>query len=210
MRRSVALLCLTLCLLALWLMWMAFQPKTTTAGSVIDAAPKPSLTPSSPPKLPKAQAVRQPLKISSKGTLRLKPGESAVLGYWEIAPGMNGMAIVTPETTPEGHVKMAAELVQMSDAAVSNTDAQDLLPDIFDFENYSAITPGRLRELQDSLQSTRGADMLTTPTVLTLPGQQASISIGQGGGSSLSLGLRASPVVEDGGYDLSIELQRQE
>jgi hypothetical protein len=123
---------------------------------------------------------------------------------------MNGMAIVTPETTPEGHVKMAAELVQMSDAAVSNTDAQDLLPDIFDFENYSAITPGRLRELQDSLQSTRGADMLTTPTVLTLPGQQASISIGQGGGSSLSLGLRASPVVEDGGYDLSIELQRQE
>jgi hypothetical protein len=194
-------------------MWMAFQPKATTAGSAVDSAPKPSVTPSAPPKAPKApkaQAVRQPLKISSKGTLRLKPGESAVLGYWEIAPGMNGMAIVTPETTPEGHVKMAAKLVHMSDAAVSSADAQDLFPDIFDFENYSAITPGRLRELQNSLQSTRGADMLTTPTVLTQPGQHASISIGQGGESRLSLGLLASPAVEDGGFDLSIELQRQE
>lgn len=52
--------------------------------------------------------------------------------------------------------------------------------------------------------------MLTTPTVLTLPGQQASISIGNSGATRLSLGLLASPVVEDDGYDLSLELQRQE
>lgn len=163
-----------------------------------------------PPEVEKASAARKPLKISSRGKVRLKPGESAVLGYWEIAPGMNGMAIVTPETTPEGHVKMTAKLLHMPDAAVADAEAHDLFPDLFDFENYSAIGPERLRELQTSLQSARGVDMLSMPTVLTRPGQQASISIGSSSESMLSLGLQADPVAEDGGYDLSLELHRQE
>jgi len=153
---------------------------------------------------------RQPLRIAAKGKVRLKQGESAVLGYWEIAPGMNGMAIVTPETTPEGHVKMTAKLLHLSDAAVSDAEAHDLFPDIFDFENYSAIGPERLRELQTSLQKTRGVDLLMTPAVVSHPGQRASISIGNSNGSQLSLGLQADPLAENGGYDLSLELQRQE
>lgn len=142
--------------------------------------------------------------------MRLKPGESAVLGYWEIAPGMNGMAIVTPETTPEGLVKMTAKLLHMPDAAVADAKAHDLFPDLFDFENYGAIGPARLRELQSSLQNSRGVDMLSMPTVLSAAGQQVSISIGNSNDSMLSLGLQADPVAEDGGYDLSLDLQRQE
>ncbi len=133
-----------------------------------------------------------------------------MLGYWGIAPGMNGMAIVTPETTPEGHVKMTAKLLHLSDAAVADAEAHDLFPDIFDFENYSAIGPERLRELQTALQSTRGVDMLSMPSVISAAGQQASISIGNSNDSMLSLGLQADPVAEDGGYDLSLDLQRQE
>lgn len=153
---------------------------------------------------------RTPLRINSKGKVRLKPGESAVLGYWEIAPGMNGMAIVTPETTPEGHVKMTAKLLHLSDAAVSDVEAHDLFPDLFDFENYSAIGPERLRELQTALQSSRGVDRLSMPSVLTRPGQPASIALGNSNDSMLSLGLQADLVAEDSGYDLSLELQRQE
>ena len=52
--------------------------------------------------------------------------------------------------------------------------------------------------------------MLSMPSVLTRPGQQASISIGNSNDTMLSLGLRADPVAEDGGYDLSLDLQRQE
>ena len=142
--------------------------------------------------------------------MRLRPGESAVLGYWKITPGMNGMAIVTPETTPEGHVKMTAKLLHMPDAAVSDADAHDLFPDIFDFENYSAIDPQRLSDLQTKLQNTRGVDMLSTPTLVSQSGQRAIISIGNSNESMLSLSLRADLVTEDGGYDLSLELQRQE
>jgi hypothetical protein len=79
-----------------------------------------------------------------------------------------------------------------------------------DLDNYSAIDPDRLHELQQSLQSTQGVDMLTTPTVVTLPGQQASISIGNSNESTLSLNLQADPIVDAAGYDLSLELQRQE
>jgi hypothetical protein len=94
-------------------------------------------------------------------------------------------------------------------AAVSDAEANDLFPDLFDFENYSAIGQQRLRELQSSLQNTRGVDMLSTPTVVSHPGQQARISIGNPDEAMLSLGLRADPVADDGGYDHSLDLQRQ-
>lgn len=209
MRRTITLLCLILCLIAFWLFQTAFL--TEPIGSMPNTT-TPSTSPSAPtpPKAEKAPAARKPLKISSKGKVRLKPGESAVLGYWEIAPGMNGMAIVTPETTPEGHVKMTAKLLHLSDAAVADAEVHDLFPDLLDFENCSAIGPERLRELQTSLQSTRGVDMLSTPALLSRPGQQASISIGRSNESMLSLELQADPVSEEGGYDLSLELQRQE
>ena len=210
MRRSIILLCLVLCLIAFWLMRTAFGIKEPVSEPKTVATPSTSLSAPTPPKVEKTPAARKPLKISSKGKVRLKPGESAVLGYWEIAPGMNGMAIVTPETTPEGHVKMTAKLLHLSDAAVSDAEAHDLFPDIFDFENYSAIGPERLRELQTALQSSRGVDMLSMPSVISAAGQQASISIGNSNNSTLSLGLRADPVADDGGYDLSLDFQRQE
>ena len=213
MRRSIILLCLVLCLIAFWLIRTAWEPKETkkpVSMPQVASTATTSLSTPTPPKAEKAPAARKPLKIASKGKVRLKPGESAVLGYWEIAPGMNGMAIVTPETTPEGHVKMSAKLLHLSDAAVSDAEAHDLFPDIFDFENYSAIGRERLSELQTSLQKTRGVDMLSMPTVLSLPGQQASISIGNSNNSTLSLGLQADAVAADGCYDLSLDLQRQE
>ncbi|WP_395719564.1 hypothetical protein [Prosthecobacter sp.] len=210
MRRSIVLICIVICLIALWLMQTAFQPKEPVPVSKIPNVPQTSLSAPTPPKAEKPPAARKLLQITSKGKIRLKPGESAVLGYWEIAPGMNGMAIVTPETTPEGHVKMTSKLLHLSDEAVSDAEAKDLFPDIFDFENYSAIAPERLRGLQSALQSTRGVDMLTTPTVVMLPGQHASISIGNSNESMLSLSLQADAVADDGGYDLSLELQRQE
>jgi hypothetical protein len=123
---------------------------------------------------------------------------------------MNGMAIVTPETTPEGQVKMTAKLLHLSDAAVSDAEAKDLFPDIFDFENYSAIGPKRLSELQMSLQKTRGVDMLSMPTLISAAGQTARISIGNSNDSMLSLGLQADPIAQDGGYNLSLDLQKQE
>jgi hypothetical protein len=213
MRRSIILLCLVLCLIAFWLMRRAFQPQETKKPSStpqVVATPSTSVSTPTPSKVEKAPPARKPLKIASNGKVRLKPGESAVLGYWEIAPGMNGMAIVTPETTPEGHVKMTAKLLHLSDAAVADAEAKDLFPDIFDFENYSAIGPARLRNLQTALQSSRGVDMLSMPSVVSAAGQQARISIGNSNDSMLSLGLKADPVADDGGYDLSLDFQRQQ
>jgi len=211
MRRSIILLCFVFCLIALWLMQTALQPKTTPdLASTPVVKPTTSVSAPAEPKVEKPSAARKPLKIASKGRVRLKPGESAVLGYWEIAPGMNGMAIVTPETTPEGYVRMTATLLHLSDDAASDADAKDLFPDIFDFENYSAIDSERLRGLQDALQSTRGVDMLSMPSLVSQPGHRAMISIGNSNESTLSLSLQADAVADDGGYDLSLELQRHE
>lgn len=206
MRRAIVMLCLAFCLIAFWLMPSALQPKEPVATPKVPTAKKASISTPIPPKAEKPPAARKPLQITSKGKIRLKPGESTVLGYWEIAPGMNGMAIVTPE----GHVKMTTKLLHLPDAAVSDAEAHDLFFNLNDLDNYSAIDPDRLRGLQQSLQSTQGLDMLTTPTVVTLPGQQASISIGNSNESTLSLNLQADPIADAAGYDLSLEFQRQE
>jgi hypothetical protein len=210
MRRSIVLICIVICLIALWLMRTTFQPKEPVSASNVVTVPQISISATTPAKAEKPPAARKPLQITSKGKIRLKPGESAVLGYWEIAPGMNGMAIVTPETTPEGYVEMTSKLLNLSDAAVEHVDAEDLFPELFDFENYSAISPERLRSLQKTLGSARGVDMLSAPALVSEPGQHATISIGNSNEAMLSLGLRADPVADDGGYDLSLDLQRQE
>ena len=210
MRRAIVFVCIVICLIALWLMRTAFQPKEPVSASKVATVPRTSLSALPPPQAEKAPAARKPLQITSKGKIRLKPGESAVLGYWEIAPGMNGMAIVTPETTPEGHVKMTSKLLHLSDDAVATAELDDLFFNLNDFDNYSAIAPERLRELQEALQSTRGVDMLSMPSLVSQPGQRAMISIGNSNESTLSLSLQADPVGDDGSYDLSLELQRQE
>jgi hypothetical protein len=48
------------------------------------------------------------------------------------------------------------------------------------------------------------------PTLISHPGQRAMISIGNSNESTLSLSLQADPIGDDGSYDLSLELQRQE
>ncbi|MFM2143629.1 MAG: hypothetical protein RLZZ476_2173, partial [Verrucomicrobiota bacterium] len=52
--------------------------------------------------------------------------------------------------------------------------------------------------------------MLSMPGLVSHPGQRAMISIGNSNESTLSLRLQADPVADDGGYDLSLEFQRQE
>ena len=51
--------------------------------------------------------------------------------------------------------------------------------------------------------------MLMVPAVVTLPGQRAGLSTGSLNEPTLSLGLQADPVAEEGGYDLRLEFQRQ-
>ena len=72
-----------------------YTPKVTTAPKTRTSAP-------TPPKAEKLALTRKPIRFTSKAGIRLKPDESAVLGYWEIAPGINRMVIVTPETKFEG------------------------------------------------------------------------------------------------------------
>ena len=122
MRRTILLLCLVLCLIAFWLMRTAFQPQETkkpVSTPQVVTKPSASISTRTPPKVKKAAAAREPLKIASKGKVRLKPGESAVLGYWEIALGMNGMAIVTPGIRPAGAAAGDQKRVMTPSAAIA-------------------------------------------------------------------------------------------
>lgn len=75
-------------------------PKATANTNPKTVNPVPMGATKSPPAASHAESIplkRKPMSLHTKGKVRLKPGETAVMSYWEIAPGMNGMALITPE-----------------------------------------------------------------------------------------------------------------
>ena len=199
----------------LWLMAAGFlfmarlHPAARTAPKPAATVAKPmagSKRPSSPVKNDKSKS-RAPICISTKGRVQLKAGETAVLSYWEIAPGMNGMALVTPELTTDGNILMKSRILQVSDEAVRRASAEDMFPDIFDSDHYGAVGPARVGGFLEAIADASGAHRLSAPTIITRPGMRATISIGNADGEELSLGLEAAPQ-NDGGFDVSLDFNR--
>ena len=186
-------------------------------SSTAKPAPKPVIVKLSPPSSNWHASINfaehnaeasKPIRINTKGTVRLNAGETAVLSYWEIEPGLNGIALVTPETMPDGNIKLSARILNVTDRAVERASAQDMFPDIFNMEHYGAVGPERLGGFIEAVNLNEGADMMSMPTILVRAGMQASIEIGREGGDQLSLGLKADPL-SDGGFDLGMDFNKQ-
>jgi hypothetical protein len=205
MRHRFFLLCLGFVLLALWL--LLSTSRTEKPESAVAVPPQVNAAP--PPAQVLARGKAKLLTFPSKGKVRLKAGESAVLGFWEMTPGKRFLAVVTPEILPKSHVKFSARILRLSDAALVSFEAGDLLPDMFDVKNYSAIGPEQLRNFCDGLQSTQGVDTVSSPIMMTVPGNQAQIAVGILGDSQHWLGLMPDLLANEGEMDLSIELMRR-
>jgi hypothetical protein len=139
-----------------------------------------------------------------------------VLSYWEIEPGLNGMWLVTPETQPDGNVRLSSRRLKITDQAVEKASAQDLLPDIFNPDYSGAVEPWRLGVFLDDVQTIEGVDLVHWPTIVTKPGVRGSLrSIIRHPDDppdswlGYRLNFQADPLA-DGGFDLDMEFDRRD
>ena len=192
-----------------------FAPHSSNSSS---ASPKPSALPQSDDLddlyheiLSAAPEGQKPLPFKTKRRVHLKPGESAIIGFWQISKDTNGLAIITPENLPDGTVKLAARLLKVTDAVAADKAVRDLFSAPFDVEQSGAMKPAEVEAALAHLNEAKGTDMLFMPTVITRAEQQASIMIGREGSdgqmvSGISLDLNASAPAADGSFNLDLGL----
>ena len=220
---------LTLLLMAALFWFSRSQQKTATpkvaalSSNSSSASPQPAALPQPDDLddlyheiLSAAPEGQKPLPFKTKCRVHLRPGESAVIGFWQISKDTNGLAIVTPESLPDGTVKLAARLMKVSDAVAADKAVRDLFPAPFDIEQSGAMKPAEVEAALAHLNESKGPDILSMPTVTTRAEQQARIMIGQlkhgstdpFAGMQHGIELQINPSVPgaDGGLDLDLGL----
>lgn len=212
-------------LLLVALFWFSLSQQQTAAPKTAPTLPNSSSTAPQPAALPQAEGLSElydeilsaapegekPLPFKTKRRVHLKPGESAVIGFWQISKDTNGLAVITPEALPDGTVKLAARLMKVSDAVAADKAVRDLFPAPFDIEQSGAMKPDEVEDALEHLMESNGTEMLSMPTVVTRTNQQASIMIGREEAdgqmvSGISLNLKTSAIAADGSFDLDLGL----
>ncbi len=157
-----------------------------------------------------------PLPFKTKARVRLRPGELAVIGFWQISRDSNGLAMITPAILPDGNVAFSTRLLKVSDAAATDPAIRDLFPAPFDVEQSGAMQKEAVQSALRHLLSSNGVDVMSMPVVVTRPGLHAKLTVGEmeaGTDSSDSglqrgyeLDLHAATPSADGTFDLDIGL----
>jgi hypothetical protein len=147
-----------------------------------------------------------------RGTLRLQPGQTAVLSYWDSDPGRDGLTLVTPEAMPDGQVRLRVRMLQLTDKSAMSVRGSELLHAVSELEKMGAVDEGRLGEFLQTLLAMGGTKLVAYPTMISGSGMPIHISSvvtqpdGDWGGTKLN--LRAS-ALEEGGYDLEVNLDKR-
>lgn len=160
---------------------------------------------------------QEPIRITTEGTVRLQQGETAVLGYWDLQPGMNGIVLVTPQSTSDGLVALGVRLLEIPDRAVDSTRSEDLLPDIFGEERFDSLKQPQLADLLRGIGDSDDSRLVHLPVGLTEAGRSVSFRsvirhplADEDDWLGFALDLRASSLADNsGGFDLDIALDRR-
>ncbi len=146
------------------------------------------------------------------GTARaaLAPGQAMVMGGWPTEAGKRTLALLTPEVDADGNVRIRSTYVQMPEAVLAGPGWEQFQAVTNDASVCGVFTPEQAQQFTEALKAMEGVDVLSSPQVITKSGHQASISIGEGDDSGLSVTLL--PVVSADGrsvdFSISNSLQR--
>jgi hypothetical protein len=144
--------------------------------------------------------------------VRVMPGETAVMGYYEIAPGKLGASLVTPEALPDGQVLLKVQILEVTDSPEVRQKAHDLFPDIFELEKTGVISPVRKAELMRHLIRDEAVKTISYPSMVLSPNTAGQIKSVVDSPGKESLGttyaLQANSIPGSEGFDLSVDYQR--
>ena len=158
---------------------------------------------SSPP--PPVGDNAEPLTLD--GTVRLNFGETIVSGGWlSQTAGKRTFALLTPTRLDDGHVMVAARLAEIPETALEMLGLKELNTEVRAAERYSTLSREAGAELVRALAQTTAVDVLTSPTIVTRSGSEATISIG-GQPDAAGISITLTPQVQPGGTSLDMRMK---
>ena len=154
----------------------------------------------------------EPFPVKAQGSVYLRPGESAVIGYWQLDPDTNGLAIITPRSLEDGTISMQTRLLKVTDAAAADEAVRALFPAPLAFDQYGTLGAEDTQALLRHFSQSGGADMLSMPQIVTRPGSPAAIeSAVRAPSGQMTQGYRLAldPAAPDaaGGVELGFSLE---
>jgi hypothetical protein len=113
-----------------------------------------------------------------KLTVNVAPGHGVVFGGWQVAPGKQAFAVAVPTTSADspGQVVVQTKWLEITDEALGKLDAKLLVRAA---GQQATVDPDELQAFLKSVEVTPGMSILSSPTVTTLSGRQARISVSE-------------------------------
>lgn len=174
------------------------------SSSLTPRAQNPEPADLSPPAPPAGDSA-EPLTLD--GTVRLNFGETIVSGGWQAqTAGKRIFTLLTPTRLDDGNVMFAVRLAEVPETALETLGLKDLSIEVRAAERYSTLSPEAGAELVRSLEQMTGVDVLTTPRLVTRPGSEATISIGNHP-DTVGISITLTPQVQPGGNSLDMMMK---
>jgi hypothetical protein len=152
--------------------------------------------------------------FNSKINARLPANHGLALGGWQTYPGKRAFAILVPNTVAAApganqQVDVVARWIEVSDDAAARLQLDTLLNATGN--QSSILAPNYLQQFVQTVESTEGAKIVSSPRVITNSGQEATVSVTSifpTGAGPVNIGpeLRITPTLtpDSSGIDLSI------
>lgn len=174
------------------------------------AATKPSVRPTpAHDGVPASRGVTATHSANFTGTARasLAPGQTLVMGGWPLEPGKRTLALFTPDASAAGQagaVVIGGMFVQVPENLLSGPGWERFQAVMKEATGHGVFDAEQTKQFVEVLQSTAGADILSSPRVVTTGGHPVSITIGDANGSGME--TTVTPVLASDGQtvDLSV------
>ena len=149
--------------------------------------------------------------LSTEVHTLLPAGHSMMTGGFLMADGRRGFAVLTPKwvNSPDGGnrmIEVKARILAVDDKGLAATGLSSLATNDTKLKQNAEIwTP---EDVDRSLKPTEGVEFISSPTIMSSPGQEGTISMG-----SESTGLRLKLETSegtDGGFEMKSELKLAE
>src|SRR5436190_10929809 len=142
LRRRLTLGLLTLLVLALALFLLRRCQPPSIQSRPLSVAPLPKRP--SKPKTAHSEEIESNKKERefqlALNTVRLKPGESAIVSYWESLPGMNmEMMVATPQPQADGRIGMKITVLHFPMEALKQLEEEGLCPKDLNMTHVRAV-----------------------------------------------------------------------
>jgi hypothetical protein len=114
---------------------------------------------------------------TTKAHALLPAGHALAIGGWQSAPGQRSFALVVPQETPAAGqpIKITSRWIELTDAAAAQLQLDTMVQS--NGNASSLLTPERLLEFLKRVETTEGAKIVSSPTVITFPGNEAKVSV---------------------------------